>query len=383
MMRNLLATCIVCSLLVLVSGCQWLDNTTSPVTAESEQVIDLDSPTGGFTSTDEEPAFGEVELYEPMLNEVAVNDTTADCDEVQSLSRYRHAQHFRIRALWGNLALTYGDTVNAEYCPLDWSGKMYVDGGVIIIERLIAFECDDSITRENLSTISWVSHTGPHIDGIQVSLVVPWGPADSTETYIEPKFTFETGPYSRTFTMEELMALSIIEPVDDCGNGITINSQILTAFCPYGFLAGGWKSVEPDTIFPQDTTDTEKIILGKYRGIWISERGTPGGYLKGIFGTNSDGERVFFGKYIDMTGRFKGILRGYYGPAPDVAVDSEHPYGFFQGTWINEDGLISGRLQGHWISDEPGFGFFHGIWGAICEEEVDVDDEGECRDNDQ
>jgi hypothetical protein len=374
MKRNLLASLIViASLLVLSSGCQWLNDTTSPEPVETTEVIDLDSPTGGFTVLDEEPAFGEDELYEPMLNEIAVDDTTADCDSVKSLTRNRHALHFRLRALWGNLSLTYGDAVTAEseYCPLDWSGGMHIDGGAIVIERLIAFECDDSITRENLSTISWVSNTGPHVDGIQVSLVVPWGPADSTETYVEPKLTIETGPYSRTFTMEELKELNLIEPVDDCGNGISIASQVLPAFCPRGFLAGVWKNVPPDTIPPADTTDTEKIVLGKFRGIWISERGGPGGYLRGVFGKNSDGERVFFGKYIDMTGRFVGILKGYYGQSPVLAADTVNPYGFFQGVWINKDLMLAGRLKGHWISDEPGSGFFHGIWGADCTEEED------------
>jgi hypothetical protein len=369
MKRNLLAISIIASLLVLASGCQWLNDTTSPEPVETAQVVDLDSPTGGFTFSDEEPAFGEDELYEPMLNEIAIDDTTADCDSVQYLARNRHALHFRLRALWGNLSLTYGETVEAEYCQLDWSGGMHIDGGAIVIERLIAFECEDSITRENLSTISWVSHTEPHVDGIQVSIVIPWGPADSTEAYVEPKLTIETGPFSRTFTVEELMSLSLIEPVDDCGNGISINSQVLTAFCPHGFLAGVWKNVPPDTIPPADTTDTEKIVLGKFRGIWISERGGPGGYLRGVFGLNSDGEHVFFGKYIDMTGRFVGILRGDYGLSPVLTADTAYPYGFFKGIWINRDRMVAGRLKGHWISGEPGFGFFHGIWGADCTEE--------------
>lgn len=365
MKRNLLAITIA-TLLVLAGGCQWFDNGTAPVSADREQVIDLDSPTGGFTFTDEEPAFGEPELYEPMFNEVAVDDTTNDNEQVKALFRHRHVKIFRMRAIWGKLVTTYADTLEGNYCPLDWSGSMRLDGGAVLIERIIAFEPEDAVERESVSTISWTSNTGPSVDGLQVMLVVPWGPADSTSEWIEPKLVFETGPYSMEFPISELMEMSLLEPVDDCGNGITINSYNLAAFCPYGFLAGGWKSIPPDTIAPVDTNDTEKVVLGLYRGIWISERGTPGGYLRGAFGTNSSGDHVFVGKYIDMTGKFKGILRGHYGLSPEIVDEAAYPYGFFRGIWIGEDRTQSGGLMGHWIAREDGFGFFHGLWGMDC-----------------
>ena len=369
MKRNLLALTIA-SLLVLAGGCQWLDNGTAPITTDREQIIDLDSPTGGFTITDEEPAFGEPELFEPMFNEVAVEDTTSDNEQVKELFRHRHVKIFRMRSIWGHLVTTYADDAerDEDYCPLDWSGTMRLDGGAVIVERIIAFEEQDSVERENVSTIHWESHTGPHVDGLQVMLVIPWGPADSTAEFVEPKLVFETGPYSREFPISELMAMSLLEPVDECGNGITINSHILPAYCPYGFLAGGWKSVPPDTIAP---ADTKKIILGLYRGIWISERGTPGGYLKGAFGTNSAGEKIFVGKYVDMTGRFKGILRGYYGVCPELTSETVYPYGYFRGNWIDEERTVTGGLKGHWVAREEGFGFFHGVWGMNCTDLAD------------
>lgn len=372
MKRNLLALTIA-SLLVLAGGCQWLDNGTAPITTDREQIIDLDSPTGGFTITDEEPAFGEPELFEPMFNEVAVEDTTSDNEQVKELFRHRHVKIFRMRSIWGHLVTTYADDTERDddYCPLDWSGTMRLDGGAVIVERIIAFEEQDSVERENVSTIHWESHTGPHVDGLQVMLVIPWGPADSTAEFVEPKLVFETGPYSREFPISELMAMSLLEPVDECGNGITINSHILPAYCPYGFLAGGWKSVPPDTIAPADTNDTEKVILGLYRGIWISERGTPGGYLKGAFGTNSAGEKIFVGKYVDITGRFKGILRGYYGICPELTSETVYPYGYFRGNWIDEERTVTGGLKGHWVAREEGFGFFHGVWGMNCTDLAD------------
>ncbi len=371
MKRSLLAISII-SILVMAYGCQWLETSTAPETTSKEQIIDLDSPTGGFTFTDEEPAFGEAELFEPMFNEVAVDDSTADCPQVQELFRHRHVKIFRMRSIWGHLVTTYEDeteSLDNEYCPVDWSGMMKLEGGAILVERIIAFDEGDLVFREGIDAIGWTSNTGPHVDGLQVMLVVPWGPEDSTTTWVEPKFVFETGPFSRTFSLEELASLSLIETVDDCGNAISMNAHIMPAFCPYGFLAGAWKNIPPDTIPPADTNDTEKIILGVYRGIWISERGTPGGYLKGVFGVNSLGEQVFFGKYVDMTGRFKGILKGTYGVCPELVDTAEYPYGFFRGIWINEDRVTAGGLKGHWVTREPGFGYFHGVWGQLCTEE--------------
>ena len=371
MKRSLLAISFIL-VLALTSGCQWLDNSAAPETANTDQVINLDSPTGGFTFTDEEPAFGEAELFEPMFNEVAVEDSTADSTQVRELFKNRNVKIFRMRSIWGHLVSTYEDTLESrdtEYCPVDWSGMMKLEGGAILIERVIAFDEGDCVTREDVETISWTSHTGPHIDGLQVMLVVPWGPDDSSATWVEPKFVFETGPFSRTFSLEELASLSLIEMVDRCGNGISMNAHLMPPYCPYGFLAGAWKNIPPDTIPPADTNDTQKIVLGVYRGIWISERGTPGGYLRGVFGLNSLGEQVFFGKYVDMTGRFKGILKGHYGVCPELTDTAEYPYGFFRGIWINEDRVTAGGLRGHWSTREPGFGYFHGVWGQFCSEE--------------
>ena len=199
-MRRLLLAISIIALLVMAYGCQWLDTGTAPETASSEQIIDLDSPTGGFTFTDEEPAFGEAELFEPMFNEIAVNDSTADSTQVKELFRHRNVKIFRLRSIWGHLISTYEDTLETretEYCPVDWSGMMKLEGGAILIERIIAFDEGDCVSRDDVGTISWTSWTGPHIDGLQVMLVVPWGPEDSTETYVEPKLLFETGPFSR------------------------------------------------------------------------------------------------------------------------------------------------------------------------------------------
>ena len=376
MKRTLLFSFLI-ALFIVGAGCQLSNNgPTSPGTIPgdpAETVIDLDSPTGGFTYLDEEPAFGEPELYEPLMNEEEAEDAYQEKPEVRNeireLECRRGVKIYRFRAIWGRLANAFVDSNLTECCPVDWTGTLHLDGGIIVIERIIAFEPGDYVTRIDRSTISWVSYTCPHVDGIQVRLIVPPGPIDSLANEIAPKLVFKTGPFSRTFDLEELEALNMVEPVDRCGNGISINSHIIPPYCPHGYLMGGWRKLEPDTTVVNDSTVTEKRVLGVFRGIWVSEHGLRAGYLRGVYGINSNNEHVFFGKYVDLRGRFRGILKGHYGPAPDpaaIVAPGENPYGWFHGFWIGRNEVVKGRLKGHWISDGPGHGYFHGIWGMNC-----------------
>ena len=368
------------SLLVVIfffaAGCDsGSDNPATPASIEqNENIVDLDSPTGGFTLSDESPAFGESELYTYSSKEPVYNDALENDPEIVRLRERQGIKKFRLRAIWGHLVRSYQDSTAADCCGLDWSGSMTFNNGVIIIEKLIAFDPEDYITRKTKSTIEWVSYTCPHIDGIQVRLIAPpssFKPdslkADSTET-CEPVLTIKTGPFTKSFTLKELETLQLMEPVDRCGNGITINSQILPIGCPPGYLFGRWKRVEPDTTAP-DSTDSvkdEKVLLGYFRGVWIGNNGKISGHLKGIYGINSMGERVFFGKYIDFKGRFKGILKGYYEPALYITTEYSLPHGLFYGNWFNKNLVQQGRLKGNWITDESGNGFFHGRWGRNC-----------------
>ena len=84
--------------------------------------------------------------------------------------------------------------------------------------KTIAFEPDDSISRVDQSTIGLVSRTGPHVDGIHVRLVLPPIPPEDSASFDDgAALELTTGPYSRTFTIDELVALNLIEPVDRAG----------------------------------------------------------------------------------------------------------------------------------------------------------------------
>jgi hypothetical protein len=278
---------------------------------------------------------------------------------------------------------------------MDWSGTLHMNGGLIVVERAIAFERNDSIARIDSATIGWISHTGPHFDGIQVKLVVPLDSAFCGGC--TPSLELSTGPYSRTFSLAELLALDVLSPVDSCGNAISITSVLVPPGCPHGQLMGAWDATDLDSLAAADTLANGGIVEGVFRGVWIGQGGRIGGHLKGVFGTNGDGKRVFFGKYIDLTGRFMGILRGSVisplrpafdngpGDGRDDPARIRRPRGWFFGEWIDENLNVQGKLMGRWMASEAGKGFFHGIWGMRCSNVIpqhfgEID--GDCENND-
>ena len=371
------------ALLIFGLGCQ--NSSLTPDQASSGQQIDLSSPTGGLTTSSEVPYFGEPDKFMVLSNEACADDPYEDkydCDD--SLST-RGAKLYEFRAIWGRLA-DLRDSTLANPCPLDWSGTLHIEGGIIVIEKTIAFENNDSVSRIDSSTIQWVSQTGPGIDGIQVKLIVP--PDSSFCGGCTPKLEMVTGPYSRTFTLDELFALNIIQPVDTCGNAMSITSVLEPLGCPHGQLMGAWELMSPDSIAPPDSLENGGTVLGVFRGVWFGKHGLISGHLKGVSGINSAGERVFFGKYIDLTGRFMGILRGKFGSRAELALDRgrgngegkgrgeelKRARGWFAGEWIDGNINVQGRLKGRWISSETGKGSFHGIWGMRCGSHSDIDD---------
>jgi hypothetical protein len=355
--------------LMFALGCQ--DSSVSPNAGlPAEQQIDLNSPTGGFTASNESPAFGEPSKFTMLSHESPITDAYEGNATVQDLLRARGARLYDFRAVWGRLA-DVGDSNASDPCPLDWSGTLHLEGGLILIEKAIAFEPDDSIARIDKSTIRWTSHTGPLVDGIQVKLVVPAGAVDTTNCAgCAPRLEMITGPYSRTFTLEELVALQLVEPVDECANAMSITSVLVPIGCPHGQLMGAWSLTPPDSLAPTDSTIARDTVLGVFRGIWVGRHGLIGGHVRGVFGLNDSGERVFFGKYIDLCGHFVGILRGRYEPEPQFAGAagqlSNRSHGWFRGEWIDDTYRVQGALKGHWIASEEGMGYFHGIWGMKC-----------------
>ena len=370
---------------MIAAGCESTsDDPASPSTGDLPvQVVDLDSPTGGFTETDEEPLFAEPEAFmaigEGEGEECDYQDPLRNEEHVRNMEERHGVKIYRLRALWGRMVRAVVDTADVDCCTVDWSGGMVLKGGVIVIERVIKFDARDEIKRTGPNTIRWTSHTCPHVDGIQVRLIVPPVPdPDSTtaqpgtpdEEIPVPTLKIVAGPYERTFTLDELEALEIMEPVDRCNNHMSIASHRLLPGCPNGYMLGRWNRAEaPDTLYNDETGEMRGIVYGHFKGIWIGERGWAVGHLRGIYGVNSAGEMKFFGKYINPKGEFAGILAGEWSVYPTFAADPINEMGGFEGLWYGRNHGVKGRLKGEWVTS-AGQGYFKGIWGMLCNERM-------------
>lgn len=394
-MRKLIPLFFSALLVCAFLGCDGGSGPTTPDTTDPGG-IDLDAEFGGLTFDDELPAFGEPSMFaDELLAEDDLFDDLMDEDpEVSRLRNRNGSRVFALRINWGRLIRAGdGDSSGCRFQEIiyNWDGSLRIDRGAIILKRTINFEVRDYIhEREDCRLLEWTSKTGPHYDGILVEIVDPPAQrADSTDGSGGPeqapnRVTFTTPQYSRTFSVEELVRISEVVPVNRCGIAVSFNGFLEppSAPCPKGFLAGIWKPVSSDSKPPEppspppdsvryaaaDTVRGGKEVRGFFYGNWIQANGMLAGHLRGVYGINSNGRRVFFGKYIDLSGNFRGILVGTYGamsyaPYADTA-------GWFKGEWFGRTRRVSGYLMGHWVTG-PYFapGMFYGRWGTYCPDE--------------
>lgn len=331
-------------------------------------VTDQDTPPasdnfGGYTATDEAAAFADPALSASSDGEVEVDDSFEGTPAVDSMEADPNVGWFHFRAVWGHLRPDTSDNT-----ATDWTGSLTISRGAELIRRVIRFEpgSDFIQPRTDRRLIEWVSTTYGHNDGIAVDLFIP--PARPTldssfvvdslgDTLVvvdtipaEPvTLTFATGPYSRTFTVEELAALDTIVTLED-SNQIAFNAiRLYRDLCPRGMLAGQWG---------YDSTGQ-----GVFRGLWISRHGVIAGFLKGKFEVDSLGQRMYYGKWIDMSGRFEGFVKGTWSPNGSATV----PNGKFEGRIFDANELPIGYMKGHYQS-HPLLerGWFAGRWKIDC-----------------
>lgn len=339
---------LLMGMLILVVGCS--KKSVEPELTAGE--LNLVDEFGGYTAAAEKVAFGDDDLLgeegsiddydDPILSSGATDTIVAD----PKVGIY----HFR--AVWGRLR--FDSTVTTV---TDWTGSLTVTRGVEVVRRLIRFEegQDQIVERTNRKLIEWVSMTTVHNDGIVVDLFIP--PVENDSVKAEPvTLTFETGPYSRTFELAELMKLDTIVDLDD-GNSIAFHAVRLDRFpCPRGFLAGRW--------------GVDEEGRGRFRGFWMSANGRIDGYLRGHYGVNDEGRNLLFGKWISRSGRFEGFLKGTFGSHPDANASDvafDHAGGWFAAKIFAANRSEIGILRGAYRSaDEVNDGFFQGRWKIRC-----------------
>jgi hypothetical protein len=358
-----------------LTGCSGERGATVPDIAAVDDfdAMDLDKAYGGLTFSDESAAFGDAELDALALEDQGAvsEDPLQDDAEVRALEAAALGGDdpaappppviTALRLTWGQLDGDPAD-IREEIQGLDWSGMLRVDRGVVVVRRVILFERPrDHLVRPrpDRRTVAWVSHTGPHFDGLIVEIIEPAAAADSMTAGTPPPNLLHlvTPQISLVIPVADLAGFDATRPIDELGNALRLEGHRVTDEdqCPKGFLGGVWRA-------DQDSTTVEG---GVFKGRWVGLWGQLHGFVRGRYGLDSNGERVFFGKYIDQRGRCRGLLAGTWQAA------DENGRGRFHGEWHNAAETVEGVLGGDFVQvhARPG-GFFSGRWAMLCDQEA-------------
>lgn len=419
MNRSVLFAAIAIAMIAAFTGCS--KNPAEP-SVNNTATLNLNTPTGGYTSSNEAPGFGDPTLAPAQTGEKPYADPMAD-STIDSMRSNLAVDWYHFRAQWGHLV---PDT--SEQTITDWSGSLTISRGALVLRRTIKFEDNDSILpRTDRRKIEWISHTRPHSDGIAVDIFVPrsrpiidtvtdsaftvdttmvidsipvidtiwvvdtltndstftigfhivydttamydtsFTPTTVIDTIYPPNgasLTFTTPSYSRTFSLADLMKLDEIVTLPDSNEVAFQAMRIYRNLCPRGFLGGHWSTI--------DSTG-----MGYMNGRWIGKFGIADGYFEGHYGYNDDSAQVFFGKWIDSVGGFEGFLQGSWGLLPNRHGHSEKGNGaetFVRG-WFSGQILDGGMTRigvvrgGFGQCDSLADGFLGGRWKLICNDE--------------
>jgi hypothetical protein len=334
-------TAVVAVAAALLTGCNPLDNQRRDVDVASnwENNTDLVSEYGGYAFTDEKASFGESEFSRLEIAENSL--AAADSDTVAT------PNSFLVRVMWGQL---HGNSNATEV--IDWSGAFSVSSGRLAALRTLAFErsTDRLLRRDDRQVLPYESKTRPHFDGLL--LLIHDSDNDPGAT-----LSMRSGPYSGSWTFEELRRANQVIRVDDQGNALSVTGMSLPddAACLGGAVRGHW---------------VQRVDQrGAFRGLWMSRLGRPLGHMRGHFGVNAQGQNVWFAKIIGRDGTLIGLARGSFEP------NTERPGGTFSGHWAANEGKRSGDILGHYLparSDgDRNAGFFQARWKSDCDSDPD------------
>ena len=390
--RPTILTLLLMSMLLLglLAGCSTDDAnpTTAAASGDDYTQIDFSLPYGGLTVSDEEQAFGDDELLLMSLAEEGeeVVDPVADDPMVRDMVNMGHhafdpadstRPHFTfVHLRWGMLR-DMMDSVSVEpSCDVnDWTGALNVDRGVLLVRRVIRFErpLDHIIfPRLNHQTVGLVSHTACGFDGVVLQIL------ERPEEYAAPDSNsldanmlhINLGEFSADIAVRDLAGMEEVYEAGTAGNNVAVTGFTLRdlSICPKGFLSGHFRRLaedRPDSVLVDDRPGEQ---YGVYAGMWRGLEGRIHGHLRGGYGVDEDGNRVFIGKYIGARGEFRGLIRGTWEPgaADDLMAG-------FRGQWMAANGNVEGLLGGEAFAVEgtPG-GFFTGRWTTLCDDEAEA-----------
>lgn len=339
--------------LTLFSACSDQPTGSSGENLEEQAQLSLDKEFGGYEADDEQPAFGEVEMYDDFPEDVDATDSYGDESDVADALDFStdapSVNVFFLRITWG---LLEGDSSATEV--IDWSGSAEISKGTLVVLKKIRFEDGDFIhrPRQNRQSVEFTSFTKPHFDGVVLAVI----DNDTGHTDVEGTFTLNAGSYSKILSFSELDSLDLLEPVGRGGHEVSIQSRSREA-TPFagGFISGRWVKTRPHG--------------GEFRGRWINSLGTGAGHLRGMWGINSFGNKVFKGKYISRNGDFRGLIEGQW------SYERGENGGIFKGRWVNRQLKTAGIVQGHFKTGRANDrrGFFHGRYRVTHKDNVEGD----------
>ncbi|HTE50564.1 MAG TPA: hypothetical protein VK698_06835 [Kofleriaceae bacterium] len=317
------------------------DDASSADADEIAAALELDN--GGFTMDDEAPQFGDEDGFaaaeledETDFDDPMDRDPAVDADRSAPDAAIYHAA-----VLWGQMPAD----LDAEVA-FDWSGTLSINRGAMIIRRVVAFEDEtDAVDpRTDRRTIHFTSVTRPHADGFRLTIVDPQ--PESADPLVLT-YTPDTGtPYS--VEMTALLDGPQSDEVDELGNRlVAVAMREPVDVCETGFLRGRWHRVRDGR--------------GRFLGEVTNADGDPVGHLRGVYGQRRAGEKVFFGKFIDRTGRFRGLLGGNYGD------------GHFRGRWLDRGDPERGVLAGEYRENEAARGIGGHFLGRWAEKSCDIE----------
>jgi hypothetical protein len=347
---------------LVVFGCS-KDSTKPLVIPPGNENPTLEGDLGGLTTNGESPAFGDPALAASAAAEAPVADEMANDPRITRWAAGDSARTYAVTLLWGILtsdpALGNSNEDSGGVTATDWSGHLVVNRGGVVVRSTIAFERGDYVVhpRSDRTRVDWVSRTAAGFDGLRLLIHQPMPAGETGEL---DSLTIVAGARTWHFLVNTLADLERTEDVDALGNKLSIRSFLIEpGGCTRGFMSGAWNApVDPDS-------------MGTFRGRWVSRTGEVTGFVRGHYGIDDRGLKVLFGKCVDGSGTFQGILRGTWAETgrevgPDVGA-TVRSLGSFGAEILDADQQPIGSVRGRWRSSRGGSdGVFDGTWSKGC-----------------
>jgi len=306
----------------------------------------LEQDNGGLTMDDEQPLFADDDAFTTADIEAGdgFTDPLAEDPDFQAMDALDGALHARLTMLWGQLPPDLAPEAYAR----DWSGRLSLNRGAIVVRRTIGFEeaTDRVLPRTDRMAVEFRSITRPFADGLVLELVDP-DPASADPLTLT--YDLLDGS-SHSIEVRTLLDGPVVREVDDQGDRIAASLVRDDDPCNHGFGRGRWRALREG--------------LGRMIGVISNADGEPIGHIRGIWGERRNDEQVFFGKYIAVGGEFRGIFAGHYRA------------GEMHGRWFDRNGE-TGRLDGAYRESLPGAatgGHFLLRWAETsCAQDIPTD----------